>query len=135
MPAMPSALQGLRLLIVEDEPDSRELLRIVLQMHGAQVECVTCFYEAIEQLEQSDFDAILSNVRLPDGESYSSIREWRQRETKLGRTMIPAIAVTASDRDVNRPKAIDAGFQDWISKPIEPDKIVQAVVNAVRQTP
>jgi CheY-like chemotaxis protein len=132
---MPSALQGLRLLIVEDEPDSRELLRIVLQMHGAQVECVTCFYEAIEQLEQSDFDAILSNVRLPDGESYSSIREWRQRETKLGRTMIPAIAVTASDRDVNRPKAIDAGFQDWISKPIEPDKIVQAVVNAVRQTP
>jgi CheY-like chemotaxis protein len=128
-----SALGGLRLLLIEDEPDTRELLLFVFEMEGAEVETVETMQEAFGVLRQTQPDVILSNVNLPDGNGYVFIHEWRKLEVKQGQTFIPAIAVTAADRAVNEPLAIAAGFQSFVQKPIEPELLVAIVVDVIKR--
>lgn len=124
-------LADLQILILEDEPDSADLLMFVLAQEGAIVRWVTNIQDALSILEKSSFDIILSNVIFPDGDGYSFSRHWRQRERELRKRPIIAIAVTGSDREVNSKKLLESGFHDWITKPIDPLKIGQTIADAI----
>ena len=128
-----SALSGLQLFLVEDEPDTRELLVFVFEMEGAIVQTVETMSEALLALELLVPDVILSNVQLPDGDGYSLMREWRQREVAQKTPVIPAIAVTGADRAVNESQALAAGFQSFIQKPFDPDRLIEIVISVLQQ--
>lgn len=125
-------LQGLHLLVIEDEQDTRELITFILQTEGAKVTAVVHIYEALEALEQFRPDVILSNVHLPDGDGYTLLSLWRDKEAKLDIKPVPAIIVTETDRSISRRQIHEAGFQTYICRPFDVDEIPKIVANTVR---
>lgn len=124
---MDQVLQGLRLLVVEDEPDARELLQTLLAGSGASVTAVASCKDALEALERSQQDGsrphiIISDIGMPDEDGYDLIRQVRQRGVR-----IPAIALTAYSRSEDRMRALGAGFQMHIPKPVEPSELIASV--------
>ncbi|MEW6736855.1 MAG: ATP-binding protein [Acidobacteriota bacterium] len=121
-----ATLDGLRLLVVEDEPDTRELLiEILLQSH-AEVRAVTCGDEALAVLDEWQPDVLISDIGLPGMDGYQLIRTIRARGIeKSGR--IPAIALTAYAKSEDRLRAITAGFQMHLAKPIEPAELLAVI--------
>ncbi|MBD1853451.1 response regulator [Leptolyngbya sp. FACHB-711] len=120
-------LEGLHLLVIEDEQDTRELITFILQLWGAEVTAVIHIYEAIEALDRFIPDVILSNTHLPDGDGYMLIGLWRDKEVELGIEPIPAIIIADSDREVSRNRIHQAGFQTYVSKPLDVTVIVETV--------
>jgi CheY-like chemotaxis protein len=122
-------LKNLHLLVIEDEQDTRELLTFVLESEGAAVTTVIHIYEALDVLKQFRPDVILSNIHLPDGDGYTLLSLWRKEEAELGIEPVPAIIVTESEREIHKKRIHQAGFQTYISKPFEIDKIAEIVAN------
>lgn len=127
------SLQGLHLLLIEDEQDTRELLKFILEAEGAEVTPVVYVYEALAALESNRPDAIVSNVHLPDGDGYSLLEQWRQRERVLGYPAIPAILVTESEREIEQQRLAAAGFQTFITRPFDIESISRIITYAVEQ--
>ncbi|HEY2994602.1 MAG TPA: PAS domain-containing protein [Methylomirabilota bacterium] len=123
-------LNGLRVLVVDDEADARELMRMVLRSSGAEVMAAANAEEAIEQVEQWHPDILVSDIGLPGDDGYVLIQKLRKREAVLGRS-IPALAVTAYARAEDRTRALAAGFQMHVAKPLEPADFVAAIVSLV----
>lgn len=121
-------LSGLRVMLVDDEPDVRELLTTVIEGAGANVIAVASAQEAIEVLEQSQPDVLVSDIAMPQEDGYTLIRKVRDWETERG-GCLPAVALTAYVRDEDSQLAIDSGFQIHMSKPIVPTQLVVAVAN------
>src|SRR5262245_18107406 len=115
-------LAGLRVLVVEDQPDARDLITVILQQAGAQVTGAASTAEALRAFVAEVFDVILSDIGLPDGDGHKLLQRIRQR----GAT-VPAIALTAYTRVEDRQRALAAGFQLHMAKPIEPRRLVAAV--------
>jgi two-component system CheB/CheR fusion protein len=120
------ALDGLRILVVDDEADGRELLRATLARCGAEVTVVASARAAREALERAPFDVLVSDIVMPDEDGYSLIRQVRAREAERGGG-IPALALTAYARFEDRTAAISAGYQQHAAKPIEPAELAAAV--------
>jgi PAS domain S-box-containing protein len=118
-------LQGLRVLVVEDEPDARELLLLTLEFSGAQVEAVTSARQALESLPVFKPDVLLSDIGLPVESGYELIRKVRSLPSAAGR--IPAVALTAFATEKDRQLAISAGFQMHLAKPVDPDVLIEAI--------
>jgi CheY-like chemotaxis protein len=116
-------LKGLSILLVEDDLDSAELFNFVFEIASAQVVRVASAGEALLRLETYQPDILVSNIVLPDIDGYSLVKWVRTYEKGRGREII-AVAVTASARDVDRAKAMSAGFHTHIPKPIEPATLV-----------
>jgi CheY-like chemotaxis protein len=116
-------LKGLSILLVEDDLDSAELFNFVFEIASAQVVTVPSAGEALLRLETYQPDILVSNIVLPDIDGYSLVEWVRTYEKERGREII-AVAVTASARDVDRAKAMSAGFRTHIPKPIEPATLV-----------
>ena len=114
-----SHLQGVRVLIVDDESDSRELLVRVLTAHGCQIQEADGGATALELQDQGVFDIIVSDVGMPQMDGYEFIQEWRSIEHQRGRSRIPAIALTAYARSEDRRLRMLAGFQSHVTKPVE----------------
>ncbi|HEX8423843.1 MAG TPA: response regulator, partial [Pyrinomonadaceae bacterium] len=129
LPPQQSVLGGLRILIVEDEPDTRVLLRKVLERFGAQVEARELAEEALDALAESSFDVVLSDIAMPGEDGYSLIEKLRAR----GHTL-PAIAFTAYAREEDKQLALASGFQLHLAKPIAPKELAAAVANVVGRT-
>jgi CheY-like chemotaxis protein len=123
-------LGGLRILIVEDEPDTRVLLKKALERFGAQVETRELVEDALDVLVESAFDVVLSDIAMPGEDGYSLIEKIRAR----GYTT-PAIALTAYAREEDKQHALDSGFQLHRAKPIAPKELAAAVVRVVGRTP
>jgi PAS domain S-box-containing protein len=123
-------LRGLRVLVVDDEADARELMRMVLRSSGAEVMATACAEEAFEQLEQWHPDILVSDIGLPGDDGYVLIQKLREREAEHGRS-IPAIALTAYARAEDRTRALSAGFQMHVAKPLEPADFVAAIASLV----
>lgn len=123
---LPTDLGGLAILVVEDDPDTRELVRDLLVERGAGVVDVGSAREALATLERCPIDVIVSDISMPEQDGYTMMREIRSRQRE-GRGWIPAIAVTALARDEDRWKALAAGFQAHVSKPIDSRALVQAI--------
>ncbi|HBB35541.1 MAG TPA: response regulator [Cyanobacteria bacterium UBA8803] len=119
-------LAGLRLLVVDDNADSRELLKILFEQEGAEVMAVPSVSEALAILACCKPDILLCDILMPGEDGYSLIRKVRSLELERGR-QIPAIAVTAAASSQDRQLALSAGFHRHISKPVNFDDLVTAV--------
>ena len=127
-------LRGLRVLVVDDEPDARELIGQLLREHGAQVDVAASAAEALLALQRIRPDLLLSDIGLPGRDGYQLMREVRALAPEQGgRT--PAIALTAFARSEDRACALLAGYQMHVSKPIEVHELLAAVASLGRNGP
>ncbi len=129
----PPTFQGFRILVVDDETDTRDFYTAVLEEHGAEVIAVASADEALEAISRQRPDVLISDIGMPVRDGYSLIRQVRASELQEG-GMLPAIALTAYARDVDRQQAIAAGFQKHLSKPVEPNKLVAVVAHLIGQS-
>jgi PAS domain S-box-containing protein len=125
-PATPASLEGLRLLVVDDEPDACEVLREILTASGAEVRTAESAPEGLAILEQWPVDVLVTDIGMPGEDGYAFVRVLREREQGTGRRL-PAVALTAYARVEDRMRALGAGFQMHVAKPVEPDELVSAV--------
>lgn len=124
-------LGGVRLLVVDDEPDARELLTTILEVHGACVTTAKNVAEAVEKFSDAPFDLIISDLEMPDEDGFSLIKKLNDfNETAPQK--IPAVALTAHAHASERLKTLKAGFQMHLAKPVEPAELVAVVANITR---
>lgn len=123
--ALSQGLDGLRVLVVDDEPDVREFLAAVLGSQGIEVRTVASAAAALEALQQFHPDVLVSDLRMPNGDGYSLIRQIRAQEAEQG-GHIAAAAITAY-LDEDREKALTAGFEAHLHKLAQPDELVDLV--------
>ena len=127
-PAAPDVtlLQGVRVMVVEDEADSREILGDLLRAWGAEVTTAASAAEALAALDDRIPDVLVSDVGMPGMDGYELLREVRKRDGEKG-GRIPAIALTAYADADSRRLALEAGFQEHVPKPAEPKALLAAV--------
>jgi len=128
MPKCPLSLNGLRVLVVDDEPDARELLTTVLGQCGAEVKAVASASEALAVLEPFQPHVLVSDIGMPGEDGYALIRQLRALEANRG-GQIPAVALTAYARAEDRTQALLAGFQLHVPKPVDPAELAVVVGN------
>ncbi|HEX3130713.1 MAG TPA: response regulator [Thermoanaerobaculia bacterium] len=119
-------LAGLHVLVLDDEADTRELLATALEQHSARVTCVASVPEALAALDRDSFQILVSDIGMPGEDGYSLIRKVRARGTERGGNL-PAVALTAYARTDDRVRALSAGFQMHLSKPIDPAELVATI--------
>jgi PAS domain S-box-containing protein len=134
-PAPPFAthlgLSGLRILVVDDQADARELVATILTRYGASVTVAEDTSSALELLERQLFDLIISDIGMPLADGYALIRRLREHgRAELAR--IPAIALTAYARVEDHQHALESGYDVHVAKPIEPSRLVSAVMELAR---
>jgi CheY-like chemotaxis protein len=124
-------LRDIRVLVVDDEPDSRETLRQILEHCNAEVETVASAAEAVRKLEAWRPDVLLSDIGMPGEDGYELIRRVRELPPERGgRT--PAAALTAFARGEDRRRALRAGFQMHLAKPVEIQELATVVASLAR---
>ena len=121
-----SLLAGLHVLVVDDEADTRELLVTALEQCGARVTAVPNVPDALASLDRMLPDVLLSDIGVPGEDGYSLIRKLRARSAELGGN-VPAAALTAYARSEDRIRALSAGFQAHLAKPIDPAEVVATI--------
>jgi PAS domain S-box-containing protein len=119
------ALNGLKILLVEDEPDARELIAILLQGSGATVEAVDTASNALQRLPIFIPDVVVSDIGLPRESGYELIRKIRSSSADVNK--IPAIALTAFATENDRQMSLSAGFQAHLAKPVEPAELLNTI--------
>jgi PAS domain S-box-containing protein len=124
--ATPHVLDGVRVLVVEDEADARELVSKILKIGGAEVTAVASASEAMKIFSGLAPQVLLSDISMPDEDGYALIRRIRALPDPA-QAHTPAIAVTALARKEDRRDALDAGYQRHITKPIDPGALTKAV--------
>jgi PAS domain S-box-containing protein len=122
-----TAINGLRILVVDDDQDARDLLAVALQGHGAAVRTAPSAAEGLRYIEEGRFDVLVADIGMPDEDGYSFVRRVRDREQRQSLTRLPAIAVTAYGAASDREQAFRAGFDLHLAKPVDPDAVVRAV--------
>lgn len=123
-------LNGLQALLVDDDRDSREFIAFLLEQYGAQVTEAESAHDALSTLGQAKFDLLISDIGMPDMDGYTLIRQIRKQPSDQGGE-IPAIALTAYAGEIDQQLALAAGFQQHISKPIELEVLMQAILTLV----
>jgi CheY-like chemotaxis protein len=122
--ALRPRLDGLRVLVVDDEPDARSLVQQILKQHGAEVHVAESAAQARAALSTSKPDVIVSDIGMPDEDGYAFIRQVRADGSRT-----PAIALTAYASQQDAQRAFVAGFQKHVTKPVEPARLVSVVAN------
>lgn len=131
-PSLPRvSLAGCRVVVVDDDADARELIRRVLGEAGADVVDVSNVPQALDTIDRFKPNVLISDIGMPGEDGYDLIRQVRQRGH--GSKSLGAIALTAFARDEDRERAIAAGFQTYLSKPVEIEDLVAATASLVRR--
>lgn len=120
------SLDGIRVLVVDDEQDARDLLKVVLTGASAEVWAASTAEEGLSLVKQHHPDVIVSDIGMPERDGYQFIRDVRSLTTN-GDSRTPAIALTAFARSEDRTRAMLAGYQVHVSKPIEPPELVATI--------
>jgi PAS domain S-box-containing protein len=120
-------IRGLQILLVDDEADLREMLPAALESLGAHVTAAASAEEALAALESSPFDALVADIGMPEMDGYELIRRLRSRGGRAAG--LPAIALTAYAGEADRRRALDAGFQIHLAKPVEPHQLAVALAS------
>ncbi len=126
----PPELSGLRLLVVDDEPATRDLLRFVLEQCESKVRTAASAAEALEAFSEEPFDLLISDIGMPDVDGYTLMRSVRLLPADKG-GRVPALALTAYARGEDRTQALKAGFNMHLTKPIEPSELVVVIAALV----
>jgi CheY-like chemotaxis protein len=130
-PEMPTSLTtidltGLKILVVDDEIDAANVVQRLLTHRGAQVTTASSAQQALQAFDLERPDVILSDIGMPNMDGYQLIREIRSRSAEQGGT-IPAVALTAFARSEDRRRALLAGFQNHVTKPVDPGELLAVV--------
>ncbi len=133
LPAMPDSLEGVYILVVDDDENAREVMTYLLEMYGARVVATDSAAAAIAALTQTALtnakpNIILSDIGMPKVDGYTLMRQIRSLPPEQGRD-IPAIALTAYASEVDHRKSAAAGFQKHIAKPVEIEKLIEAIAH------
>jgi CheY-like chemotaxis protein len=127
--AQPSdSLTGVRILVVEDEPDTCEFLERLLRSYGADILVARSADEALSRLSDDHVDIVVSDIGLPDVDGYDLMHRIRKLPPNAGGA-IPAVALTAYARTEDRMRAFRAGYQAHLAKPIEPPELVATIAS------
>ena len=129
-----SVLDGLRVLIVDDEDDARSLIAEILTTHGAKVTACGSAAEAFEHLTREPPDVLVSDIGMPGEDGYSFIGRVRAWAREQGEAMVPSAALTAYARMEDRTRAMLAGFHSHVAKPVEADELVVVVASLAGRT-
>ncbi|MEO7189562.1 MAG: PAS domain S-box protein [Vicinamibacterales bacterium] len=121
---------GMTILVVEDDPDTRDLVRRLLEAHRAEVLVAASAPEALELLVSKPPDMLVSDIGLPDVDGYELMARLRKMDGPESR--IPAIALTAFARSEDRTRALAAGFSAHVAKPVEPTELLMTVDSFVK---
>lgn len=128
-PAAMPTLEGARVLIVDDDPDTRDVLRTVLEGAGAQVVVSTSAVETRAAFMRSHPDLLIADIGMPGEDGYALITSIREMET--GTSHVPAIALTAHTRPEDVQQALAAGFQMHVPKPIDSGRLLESIASLV----
>jgi CheY-like chemotaxis protein len=120
-----------KVLAIDDEPDARKLIKRLLELAGARVRVVGAVGEALEALETFAPDVVVSDISLPGIDGYEFIRCVRALGPHHGQ--VPAVALTAYARAEDRQKALSAGFNEHLPKPVDPGTLVAVLARVVRE--
>jgi CheY-like chemotaxis protein len=123
----PAGGLGIRVLVVEDDNETREILAAVLERGGFSYRLATRASEALSVLDDWQPDVIVSDIGMPDVDGYEFVRDLRSRPAHLG-GLIPALALTAYARPVDRDTALRSGYQAHLAKPVDPVDLVRAIM-------
>lgn len=126
------SLSGLQVLVVDDDTDTREYVTTVLQESGAEVTAVDSVQSALLIIAKSLPDVLISDISMPEEDGYTLIRKIRNLQPEQGRDL-PAIALTAYARPQDCQQALDAGFQMYVSKPVEPNQLIHSVAKLMQR--
>jgi CheY-like chemotaxis protein len=127
---MGKELYGLKILVVEDDADSRELIEWVLKRVGAEVTAVGSAREALEALEREKPHILVSDIAMPEEDGHSLLKKIRALPPERG-GRIPAIALTAHSLVQDRLQSLRAGFQSHVPKPVVPEELVEVVASII----
>jgi signal transduction histidine kinase/ActR/RegA family two-component response regulator len=126
-------LSGIRVLVVDDEDDARTMVTAALTLYGAEVETASSASEALQILDSTVINVLVSDIGMPDNDGFSLIQQLRARpEASSGR--IPAIALTAYASPSDRTRVLASGFQMHMSKPSDPEELAAAVASLAGRT-
>jgi CheY-like chemotaxis protein len=124
-------LEGLRILVVDDDPDELELLHAILEGKAAHVTTTASAAEALAAFEREPFDVVISDIGMPGEDGYSLLRRIRALPAAAGGGVC-AIALTAYARSTDRLAALTAGFHQHVAKPVSPNELTGVVASLVR---
>ncbi|MBW4463595.1 MAG: PAS domain S-box protein [Nodosilinea sp. WJT8-NPBG4] len=125
--ASETRLDNVRILLVDDDADTREFQSFLLEQYGATVTAVASSVEALQALEQWLPDVIVSDIGMEEMDGYGLMQQIRSRPPAQGST-VPAIALTAYVAEIDQEKALQAGFQTHLTKPLEPERFISEIV-------
>lgn len=125
-------MRGADLLLVEDETAARGATHLLLEQHGATVRSVQSAAQAHQALAARRPDAIIAEIGMPDEDGYAFLTTVRRFEQEQGLSPVPAVAVTAFARLEDRDPALAAGFNEHLSKPVDPDKLVTVLAQLIQ---
>ena len=117
-PMSTPAIAGLRVLVIEDNTLNATLVRLMLERDGCTVECAASGARALELLHARPWDIALMDCQMPDMDGYTVTRRWRQIEIAEGRLRLPIVALTAHALAEDRRRCLDAGMDEYLSKPL-----------------
>ena len=123
----PLPLAGLKILVVDDDDDSRFYITVVLEADGAIATAVASAAAALKVIPQLQPDVLICDIAMPNEDGYTLIRKIRALKPDI----FPAIALTAYADTEDRNRALAAGFQDHVGKPVDPGELVEIVANVV----
>jgi len=120
-------LEGLKILVVDDEPDALELTAFILTNQSAQVITANSVDKALKIYETEELDAIVSDIGMPEKDGLDLIREIKAREDGQNHR-IPTVALTAYAREEDSRRVLEAGFDLYLPKPVEPEKLIESII-------
>jgi CheY-like chemotaxis protein len=132
--AAPARLDGIRVLLVEDEADSRDLLTVVLREAGGLVTGVRSAPEALEALARSVPDVLVSDIAMPEEDGFALIARVRKLPPERG-GLVPAVALTAYAGTETRVQTLAAGFETHVGKPVRPEDLIAAIAGLLPRSP
>jgi CheY-like chemotaxis protein len=127
------SLEGVRILLVEDDDDTREITRMALEARGAVLLCAASADEALATIRSQVPDVLLSDICMPGGDGRSLLKRFKAAVKKQGER-VPAVALTALDTREERMASREAGFHYHLTKPVDPEKLVHILSGLVRLT-
>jgi len=127
----PAKLDGVRVLLVDDDRDTLEMLEAVLSKCDAEVVMVASVAEALREIERQRPDVLVSDIGMPETDGYDFIKQLRASESERGAATIPALALTAYAKPEDRVRALAVGYQVHLAKPVEPAEFALVVANLV----
>lgn len=125
-------LAGLKVLVVDDDPDSRDLVAFLLEEYGIEVMVVASALEVLKTLASVQPDILLCDIGMPDMDGYMLMRQIRAMPPEKG-GQIPAIALTAYAGESNQQQALKAGFQWHLAKPVEPMDVIAVIAELTKK--